>query len=99
VAVVTEVMYLLDHHWGAQRDFLTWVKAGALHLVEAQYVDLERVVQLMDKYANVPMDFTAGVLVAICERLDVRAIATVDTDFTVYRFKGRGRFENRFLEP
>jgi len=40
------------------------------------------------------MDFADGVLVAICERLDIPHIATFDSDFSIYRFKGRRHFIN-----
>ena len=51
----------------------------------------------MDTYADGPMDFVDALLVAVCERLDIRTIATVDKDFTIYRFKGRGSFVNAFF--
>ena len=97
MAVVTEVMYVLDFSLRAQTDFLTWLRAGAMTLVEPHYDDFDRVKQLMEKYADRPMDFVDGVLVAICERLDIRNVASVDEDFSIYRFKGRGRFTNVFF--
>jgi predicted nucleic acid-binding protein len=97
LAVVTEVMYLLSLTESRQ-DFLKWVHAGAVTLIELQDPDLPRIVELMDKYADLPMDFTDALIVATCERLDLKTIATVDDDFSIYRFKGRGRFENVFFE-
>ena len=96
--VVTETMYLLDFSLRAQLDFLKWVASGAIELVETNETDLERVIQLMDKYADLPMDFTDGLLVAICERLGNKRIATVDSDFTLYRYNDRSRFINPFLD-
>ena len=96
--VVAEVMYLLDFSLRAQLDFLQWIASGAVELIEANNSDLERVIQLMNKYSDLPMDFTNGLLVAICERLGVKRIATVDNDFTVYRYKDRSRFTNPFLD-
>ncbi len=97
LAVVTEVMYVLDFSLEAQQDFLTWVRAGAMTLVEPRDEDFDRVKQLMEKYADLPMDFTDAMLVAICERLEIRDVASVDEDFSVYRFKARSRFRNVFL--
>ncbi len=97
MAVVTQVMYVLDFSLQAQKDFLTWLRAGAMTLVEPHGEDFDRVKQLMDKYADLPMDFTDGVLVAVCERLEIRDVASVDKDFSVYRFKSRGRFTNVFF--
>ena len=97
LAVVTEVMYLLDFSIQSQVDFLAWVHSGAVQIVEADDADFQRVIQLMRKYSDLPMDFTAGLLVAICERLGVKQVATVDGDFTIYRYRGRGKFENVFF--
>lgn len=98
IAVVTEAMYLLAFDLGAQKDFLRWVAAGAVTLVEPERTDFDRVTQLMEKYADLPMDFTDGLLVAMCERLGIQHVATVDKDFAIYRFKGRGRFINVFAD-
>ena len=70
----------------------------ARRLVETENTDFDRVIELIEKYADLPMDFTDGLLVAICERLEVKHVATVDDDFTIYRYKGRGRFVNLFFE-
>ncbi len=78
-SVVTEVMYMLDFSLGAQRDFLTWLGSGRVRLEEPE--DYARVSDLMEKYADLPMDFADAVLVALCEQLDVKHIATLDSDF------------------
>jgi predicted nucleic acid-binding protein len=98
VAVVTEVMYMLDFSLQAQVDFLSWVRSGAIGLIEPENADFGRVIQLMKKYSDLPMDFTDGLLVAVCERLGVNQVATIDNDFTIYRYKGRGKFVNAFFE-
>ena len=98
LAVLTEVMYVLDFSLQAQVGFLSWVSSGAVQLVEAEDSDFQRVIQLMNKYSDLPMDFTDALLVAICERLSVKQVATVDRDFTIYRYKGRAKFVNVFFE-
>jgi hypothetical protein len=40
----------------------------------------------------------SGPLVALCERLGTRDIASVDSDFTVYRYRSRQSFRNRFFD-
>ncbi len=96
-AVVTEVMYMLDFSLRAQQDFLSWVDEGHLRLAEPD--NLRRVGELMGKYADRPMDFADGVVVALCEQLGIRHIATLDADFTVYRYRGRSSFVNVFFQP
>ena len=51
----------------------------------------------LEKYADLPMDFTDAVVVALCERLGTNHVASVDRDFTIYRYKGRTKFVNVFF--
>lgn len=54
---------------------------------------LRRVRQLLDKYADLPMDFADATLVALADDLDCSSVFTTDrTDFAVYRLKGRKPF-------
>ena len=99
LAVVTEAMHLLDFHLDAQRDFLDWVRAGAVALMAPETEDLERACALMAKYADLPADFTDALLVAQCERIETRRIATLDDDFTVYRYRDQSAFQNLFPGP
>jgi len=46
----------------------------------------------MAKYADVPMDFADACLVVLAERLGSDLIFTIDSDFRVYRWKGRRSF-------
>lgn len=96
LAVVTEVLYLLDFSVRAQAQFLEWICDGGLTLIELKTPDLKRAAELMRKYADFPMDFADASLVAICERLGVKAVASVDRHFSVYRSKGRLTFRNVF---
>jgi predicted nucleic acid-binding protein len=97
MSVVTEAMYVLDESRAAQRNLLSWIQAGALTLIEPDAGDFERIIALMDKYADLPMDFTDAVVVALCERLETRHVASVDRDFAIYRYKGRMKFVNVLL--
>ena len=96
-AVMTEVCYLLDFSVKVQIDFLTWVKNGGIQLSELKQADLNRIIQLTQKYSDLPMDFADSTLVAIGERLNVSQIATIESDFYVYRFHQKHAFENIFL--
>ena len=51
--------------------------------------DLERVLRLMEKYANVPMSLADACLVRMTETLGDPVVLTTDTDFRVYRRHGR----------
>lgn len=97
MAVVTESMYVLDESLQARKNLLAWIQGGGLTLTEPETGDFERIGALMEKYADLPMDFADAVVVALCERLDIRHVASVDRDFTIYRHKGRSKFVNVFL--
>ena len=43
---------------------------------------------------RVPMDFADASLVAICERLGIREIASIDRHFFIFRYKNRSAFKN-----
>lgn len=97
MAVVTEAMYVLGESLKARTNLLAWIHAGGLTLTEPEAGDFERISELIEKYADLPMDFTDAVVVALCERLGVNHVASVDQDFTIYRFKGRTKFINVFF--
>jgi predicted nucleic acid-binding protein len=51
--------------------------------------NLEAVLKLMEKYADVPASLADASLVRMTETLDSPMILTTDTDFHVYRRHGR----------
>jgi uncharacterized protein len=57
----------------------------AFHLDE----DVEAVLKLMDKYADVPMSFADACLIRMTETLDDPVLLTTDSDFRVYRRHSR----------
>jgi uncharacterized protein len=98
MAVITEAMYVLEESLPARRNLLTWIQSGGLTLTEPEAGDLERISQLIEKYADLPMDFADAVLVALSERLAITHVASVDRHFTIYRYKGRTKFINVFFK-
>jgi predicted nucleic acid-binding protein len=95
VAVITEVTYLLGFQPHAAVDFLHWLSRAPLRIEELG-ADLDRIIELMTKYANVPMDFADASVVAASERLHIRHIITLDSDFLIYRLRGRQQLHNLF---
>ena len=47
----------------------------------------------MTKYLDVPMDLADATLVAAAEKLKLKRILTLDSDFRIYRLGGRRSFE------
>lgn len=96
-AVLTEVCHLLDFSVRAQIDFLRWVVRGGVRLEKITAQDLDRVIELTEKYSDLPMDFADASLVCLCDRMGIRSVASVDRDFTVYRTSKGRPFRNLFL--
>ena len=60
--------------------------------------DLPRIRAILDKDADLPADFADASLVALCERLKVIRVASVDSDFMIYRTRDRRPLRNLFFE-
>jgi hypothetical protein len=58
---------------------------GIIECEHLQHQDFTRIAQLNIQYADMNPDFADLTLVAISERLDIEAIATLDKDFDIYR--------------
>jgi predicted nucleic acid-binding protein len=91
----TEAMYLLGSAggWRAQKALWSLVERGDLQVVDLDESLRKRTRTLMEKYADTPMDLADASLVAVAEELGLKRVFTLDQDFQVYRFKGRGKFE------
>ena len=85
-------MHLLDFNRNAQIDFLDWVNKGAVEIQNIENPDFSRIRELTLKYRDLPMDFADACLVFLAEKLNINMIATIDRDFTIYRIKGRRKF-------
>ncbi len=86
LAVITEVVYLLDFDSRAQRTFLAFVAAGGVEVVELSAEDISRCAALMERFADLPMDFADATLVVLAEKLRTLTAFTLDRrDFSVYR--------------
>jgi predicted nucleic acid-binding protein len=94
--VVTEAVFVLRFSVEAQRDLLWWVHQS-LEIDQGTAGDLPRITALFEKYRDIPADFADVSIVAMAERLDISRVASVDSDFAIYRMAGNRRFENVFL--
>ena len=92
LASITETLHLLGFSRNAQTDFLNWVNLGAIEIENINNHDLLDIKNLMQKYADLPMDFADACLVYLGNKLKIDSVATIDRDFDVYRLKGRKTF-------
>jgi len=92
-AVLTEAAHLLAGVQGGVASCVDFFVRGGAVLVPSTRSSLQRVRALLERYADLPMDFADGTLVALAEDLDTTSVFTTDrTDFSVYRVRGRRPF-------
>jgi len=99
--VITETSYLLARDAGlsVQFEFLTEVANGTFPVFDFQRQHLSRMVELMRRYANLPMDLADASLVVLAEHLGHGRILTCDRrDFNIYRWNNNNSFENLLIE-
>ena len=98
--VLTEATHLLMRWIGpdAVQALLREVADGAIAVWSWPLAHTERMVQLMGRYASLPMDLADASLVLLAEELGHGRILTTDArDFGAYRFKSQQPFQNLLL--
>ena len=86
-AVITEVMYFLSDVEDGPLAFAELLRASAIRIAEStQLPQIRAAAELMDKYADTPMDFADATLVLLAEELGVMDVLTLDRrGFSTYR--------------
>lgn len=91
--VLTEVVYLLGPSFAIQKPALEFILKGGAEVVPQTLDSLQRAMQLMEKYRDVPMDFADATLVALAEERKTSEIFTLDRrGFATYRIHSRKAF-------
>jgi predicted nucleic acid-binding protein len=92
-AILTEATHLLGRLPGGRRACVDFFVAGGALLVPTTAGALRRVRELIEQYANLPMDYADATLVVLAEEVATDWVFTTDhRDFGVYRLPGRRRF-------
>jgi predicted nucleic acid-binding protein len=86
-AAVIEALFLLGRTEAARLGRL--LRDGRLRVVYGLRDEIAPVLDLMDKYASVPMSLADACLVRMTETLPDPIIVTTDTDFKIYRRHSR----------
>jgi predicted nucleic acid-binding protein len=92
--VLTECTHILAKriHVDCAISALKWAQ-DALHIDDARG-DLAAIIDIMERYRDLPADFVDAGIVALANRTNTFRIATVDDrDFNTYRGAGRQAFE------
>lgn len=98
-AVITEALYFLSDIGGGPAALVAFVEASATQIRDVFGVEaLSAAARLMDKYADVPMDFPDATLVWTADETGADHILTLDRrGFRSFRFRKNRRF-NLVLE-
>jgi len=91
---LTEAMYLLHRNlgWAGQSELWDLVADGTVEVYEPAEGEWTRMRELMERYADTPMDLADASIVTAAESRNLRRVFTVDHHFHVYRPQGQ-RFE------
>jgi predicted nucleic acid-binding protein len=90
-AVLTEASHLLGRTPRGRELCLDFFLSGGATLVPPSLSMLRRCRVLLEKYVDLPMDYTDATLVVLAEELETDLVLTTDhRNFEVYRF-GRNR--------
>jgi len=93
-SVMTEVTHILDFNVNIQIDFLKCIDRGAVHIANLEENHLKRIIELWEKYSNVPMDLADASLSVASEIIGIKNIITIDSDYYIYRIKGGHALKN-----
>ncbi len=85
---LTEAFYFLKGWKSGQRELWDFIRSGGLRIDDIPGERCSRLRELMEKYADRPMDLADASVVVVSELHKVKTIFTLDrTDFSVYRPK------------
>ena len=86
-AALSEAEHLLGP--AGRASLRTACRRGALRIGQVLADELEAVMDLLDKYENVPMSVADACIVRMTEVLPDALVLTTDTDFKIYRRHSR----------
>lgn len=91
--VLTEVCHLIPHRAAVR--FMRLVARGGVEVRDIPQGALARIADMMEKYADLPMDLADASLVWLGDETGIRDIVTFDErDFGTYRLASGKRFNN-----
>lgn len=97
IANITEAIYVLDFSKKAQSELLRWISGSSIVIEDIGAEEISAIASLFEKYSDVPMDFADACVVYACEKHETNEIASVYSDFDIYRLKGRKQFKNLLM--
>ena len=93
-AVLTEVLYILNFSITAQTAALDFVLKSVVEIVPSNIESLKKTKGLMNKYADLPVDFADATIVSLAMETGIRDIVTFDKkDFSIYKLPKKKSFK------
>ncbi len=90
-AVIAEAFHLLRHLPRGRSAILEMIRDEALTIPFLLSKESQKVLELVDRYANVPMALADACLVRMSELIPDSVVFTLDGDFHIYRRHKRQR--------
>ena len=88
-AVLTEACFLVARAGGDGSAVAQLVERGVVSVVQLFDAEAASIARLMRRYRNVPMSLADACLVRLVEFTSQATLFTIDSDFAIYRQKGR----------
>ncbi len=63
------------------------LRSGQIVLFEPSPADTDRIMELMDRYSNVPMSLADASIVVAAEKESKKTVFTLDSHFRIYRLR------------
>jgi predicted nucleic acid-binding protein len=95
--VIAEVSHMLDFSTKTQINFLKWINRGGLQIFDLEFYHLIRMIEINEKFTDVPMDLADATLIVASEAKGITKIASIDSDFYVYRDIRNKYLKNVFI--
>lgn len=95
--VLTEASHMLDFNVKSQIALLEWVRRGGVRIFDLNESHMNRIIHLTQKFNDVPMDLADASLVIASEHTGYREVASIDSDFYIYRDIRNQYLQNIFL--
>ena len=96
--VIAESCHLLRRAPTERVNLLRWIERGGLKIFDALTDQVSHIITYMEKYADVPMDLADASIVIAAINTGIRNIASIDSDFDIYRLPNRARLTNVLLK-
>lgn len=88
-AVLTEACFLMARGGGESSAVIQLVERGVLTVAQLFDSESASIGRMMRRYENVPMSLADACLVRLVELTSQSTLFTLDSDFAIYRQKGR----------